>query len=137
MITPFEGLLESLGKVFQLELHVDHMSACSIQVQEGLILQLEPDISQEYLWLFCKIIEIPPGKFRENVLSETLKANGLADPRAGHFGLWNGILILFQKYPISLLNGELLSGLIGAFLEMAGNWQKAVQSGRSAPQGPK
>ena len=135
MIGPFEELLEELGKNLQLILHIDHVGACSIRIKEGLVIQLAPDLSQENLWIFCKVIDIPPGKFLENVLQEALKANGLPDPRTGHFGYIGatGHLVLFQKYPFGVLNGDLLSGFIGAFLEMADSWQKAIGNGRPAP----
>ena len=133
MIGAFEELLEELGKIFHLLLHIDHMNACSIQVSENLTIQLEPDMAQENLWIFCKVIEIPPGKFRENVLRDALKANGLPDPRIGHFGYIEntGHLALFQKYPLNILNGERLAGFIGAFLEMAARWQKGIANGHT------
>ena len=135
MTSQFEELLEALGKVFRLALHVDHMNACSIQVREGLVIQLQPDMAQENLWLFSKITEVPPGKFRENVLREALKANGMRDPVTGVLGFWapTGELALCQKYPLNVLNGERLSGFLGAFLDMANSWQKAIESGQSAP----
>lgn len=135
MIGAFEELLEGLGKNLQLTLHVDLANACSIRVKEDLIIQLAPDLSQENLWIFCKVIEIPPGKFLENVLREALKANGLPDPRAGNFGYigTTGHLVLFQKYLFTVLNADRLSGFIGAFLEMADSWQKAIANGQTAP----
>lgn len=135
MSSPFEELLGALSKVFHLALHVDRSSACSIHVHEHLTIQLQPDISQENLWIFSKLIEIPPGKFREHVLREALKANALPDPRTGIFGYLavTNHLVLFQKYPLNLLNGERLSGFIGAFLEMADSWRQAIANGQSAP----
>lgn len=135
MINQFEELLAAIGKVFDLALHVDRSNACSIQIHDNLIIQLQLDVSQENLWIFSKLIEIPPGKFRENVLREALKANGLPDPRVGAFGYIAATnhLALFQKYPLTILNGDRLAGLMGAFLEMADNWRKAVASGQSAP----
>lgn len=135
MISRFEEILDQLGHVFELKLHVDRQNACSIQITPRLIIQLQLDISQEHLWIFTKIAETPPGKFRENILKETLKANALPDPRAGIFGyiLPTNQLAQFQKYPLQILNGEILGGIIGAFLEMAEIWQEAILSGQSAP----
>ena len=139
MINPFEELLHALGKVFHLALHIDRVNACSIQVHEGLIIQLQLDASQENLWIFAKLIEVPPGKFRENVLREALKANALPDPRTGIFGYVNSTnhLALSQKYPLSVLNGERLSGFLGAFLEMADSWCTAIANGQPAPSIPR
>ncbi|PIS01917.1 MAG: hypothetical protein COT85_07155 [Chlamydiae bacterium CG10_big_fil_rev_8_21_14_0_10_42_34] len=136
MIGQFQELLEALSKVFNLALHVDRSNACCIQIHEGLSIQLQLDVSQENLWIFSKIVEIPPGKFRENIFKETLKENGLADPRIAVFGYLadTNHLALFQKYPLHVLNGERLSGFLGAFLMMAENWRNAIESGLPAPQ---
>lgn len=135
MITQFEELLHQLGAVFELKLHVDRQNACSIQIHPRLIIQLQLDPSQEHLWIFTKVAETPPGKFRENILKEALKANALPDPRPGIFGYIHSLNLLaqFQKYPLSILNGERLGGIIGAFLELAETWQEAITSGQSAP----
>lgn len=131
----FQEILNELGKVFHLSLHVDRNHACSIQVLEHLIVQIQLDISQENLFLFAKVIEIPPGKFRENVLREALKANALPDPRAGLFGYLSATneLALFQRYPLEMLNGDRLAGFLGAFLEYGDSWHKAIARGQPAP----
>lgn len=135
MINPFEELLQALSKVFHLALHIDRSNACSIRIHDNLTIQLQLDVSQENLWIFSKLIEVPPGKFRENVLHEALKANGLPDPRTGVFGYLatTNHLALFQKYPLNILNGERLSGFMGAFLEMADSWRNAIAHGQPAP----
>lgn len=135
MITQFEELLHAIGKIFHLELQIDRQNACSIQVHPHLVIQLQLDISQENLWLFSKLIETPPGKFRENILKEAMKANALPDPRIGVLGylLPSNQLVLFQKYPLTILNGERLSGFLGAFLEMGESWRDAIASGQSGP----
>jgi hypothetical protein len=135
MIGQFEELLQELGKVFHIDLKPDRFSACSIRVHNKITIQLQLDVSQENLWIFSKLIEIPPGKFRENVLVEALKANGLPDPRPAAlcYVAKENSLALCQKYPLSILNGERLGGLIGSFLEMADSWYLAISLGKSAP----
>jgi hypothetical protein len=135
MIGPFEALLHSLGSVFQLQLHVDHKNACSIKLGSDLIIQLQPDPSQEHLWVFAQLTLIPPGRFREQVLMEALKANGKPDPLPGilTYLAEPNQLALFQTYPMNLLTGENLASFIGAFIETAESWREAVSHGRSAP----
>lgn len=137
MMSRFETLLEELGAVFELKLHTDRKGACSIQVRPNLVVQLQPDPSQEALWIFTLVAETPAGKFREEIFKEALKANGLAGPRPGVFGYLQNTnqLTLSQKYPFDILNGERLSGLLGAFLELAEKWQEAIQQGRTSPPG--
>ena len=127
-------LLSELGRIFQLSLHTDKYNACSIEIPPVTI-QLQLDSTQENLFLFTKIFELPPGKFREIVLLQALRANGLPDPRPGVFGYIAATnhLALHQRYPLQILNGERLAGLFGSFFELAELWYKALENGQSAP----
>ncbi|MBM3184108.1 MAG: hypothetical protein FJZ64_02235 [Chlamydiae bacterium] len=135
MIGPFQEIIFELGKLFRLKLHPDAVGACSILIPPELIVQLQLDSAQEKLFLFAKIAELPPGKFRENVLLESLKANSRPDPLLGILGYIHPInhLALFQSYPLSILNGERLANLFGGFVETAESWRKAIQSGQNTP----
>lgn len=136
MTDRFSELLSQLGKVFHLSLHPDKSNACSIKIPPVTI-QLQLDSTQERMFLFSKIIEIPPGKFRENVLRDALKANGLPDPRPGvlAFIASTNHLALYQRYPLEILNGERLAAFFGSFFEMAESWHKTIQNGQSSPLG--
>lgn len=136
MMTPFEELLEKLSKTLSLPLAPDQNRACAIQIKKNITVQLQMDSTEEKLLIGCKIIELPPGKFRENVLKETLKANGLPDPRIGTFAYIEQInhLFLFQYYPIEILSGERLSSLLGPFIQMAESWKEAISTGKAGPQ---
>lgn len=135
MSSPFETLLKDLGQVFHLGLHTDRLHACTIQIDPHLKIQLQLDASQENLWIFSKLIELPAGKFRENILKNTLKENGQPDPRTAIFGYIAATneLAMFQKYPLNILNGESLSGIIGAFAEMGAHWIDAIANGETSP----
>jgi hypothetical protein len=135
MRDPFQELLNELGPVFNLSLHLDKNNACAIQIDKHSIVQLQLDTSQENLFLFMKLTEIPPGKFRENVLQEALIANNSPDPLPGIFAYLaaSNHLILFQRYPLTILNGKRLANLFGAFLELGDTWRKAIESGRPKP----
>lgn len=135
MLDRFDELIQGLSKEFGLPLHVDKNHACAIQIRKGLVVQLQSDAAQEKLLLTCKIIEVPPGKFRENVLREALKANNSPDPIVAIFSFVNQTshLFLFQNYLFDLLNGERIASLIGPFFETAEKWKKAIESGLPAP----
>ena len=134
MTDRFPALLEELGKFFELSLSPDKVGACSINIPP-LTVQLELDATAENLFLFAKIIELPPGKFRENVLQEALKANGGRDPRPAILGYIaaSNHLAMHQIYPLKILTGDILSGILGAFLEMGENWFMAIENGHTAP----
>lgn len=135
MIERFEELLKELGKAIHLSLHSDKNHACSIRLHGSHLVQLELDPSQENLLLFTKIVDLPPGKFREIVLREALKANSFPDPRPGILAYYNNTnhLVLYQRYSLLILNGERLASFLSVFVELADLWRKAIEGGRAAP----
>ncbi len=137
MTDRFSELLSELGKILGLSLSPDKYNACTIELPP-LFIQLELSDTQENLFLFTKIIDLPPGKFRENVLAEALKANALPDPRPGVFGYFamTNHLTLHQTYPVHILNGERLAGLFGSFFEWGELWHKSIQRGETSPSIP-
>ena len=136
MIDRLEVLLQELGGILRLPLGLDKYSACSIELPP-ITIQIQLDATQEILFLFSKIIALPPGKFRENVLGEALRANGLPDPRSAVFGYFAATnhLTMHQNFPVALLNGDGLAGLFGSFYELGKSWHEAIAMGRTAPIG--
>ncbi len=135
MIDRFEEVLRLFGNCLDLPLHIDKNNACAIQVK-GIIIQMQTDPSQEKLLIGCKIVEVGPGKFRENVLREALKANDLPDPKVGTFAYIIAInaLFFFQEYPFDILTtGERVASLIGPFIKTCTDWRNAIQNGQAAP----
>jgi hypothetical protein len=135
MMDRFNEILLALGEEFDLTLQADRHHACAIQIKQGLVVQLESDSAQEKLLIASQIIEVPPGKFRENVLKEALKMNALPDPLIGTFSYIAKInqLVLFQYYPFDILTAKRLAGLLGSFVQTAEKWKAAIASGNSAP----
>ncbi len=114
---------------------VDAHQACTLQIHDKIRVQLQLDPHQTYLLMACLAIEIPPGKFRENVLRDALKANYLTDPRPATLGYveTNNHLSLSQTIPLAILNGERLAGFFSAFLAEAKSWIQAIEQGKSSP----
>jgi len=135
MTDRFAELLQELSAVLQIPLHPDHSHACSILMPPHPLILLQLGESQEYLFLFSKITALSPGKFRENVLCEALKANAKEEPRPGILGYVaaSNTLAIHQKFPAALLNGELLASLIGSLLETATLWKTAIEQGKTGP----
>lgn len=131
MTDPLTELLHSLGTIFNLSLKPDIYQSCSLEVPP-LQIQLQLDATQEHLLLFTKVAQLPPGKFRETVLTEALKANDLNDPRPGIFSYVAATnhLCLYQRYPLFILNGDRLAGLFGSFYDLGVEWNKAILSGQ-------
>lgn len=136
MIDRFQEILHHLSAELDLPLQTDKHHACAIQIRQGLIVQLESNAEQEKLLIASQIINLPPGKFRENVLREALKTNAKPDPRIGILSYIPKVnqLVLFQTYPFDILTAERLVALLGPFIQMAEKWRRAIETGQAAPQ---
>lgn len=135
MIDRFTELLREFSDFLGLALHVDRNGCCLLQVHHKIGVQLQLDSSETRLLMASLAIELPPGKFRENVLKEGLKANFLPDPRPAicSYLAQNNHLVFYQAFPLHILSGERLAGFFGAFLTEVENWVQAIESGRAAP----
>src|SRR5688572_26408203 len=100
----YETLLEELGEILKIKLKPDH-NTCLIEFKEGVSIQLELDKQAENLLIVCDLGEIAVGRYRENLLREALKANGLPPPRNGILACsHNGLNVcMFEMLPIKNL----------------------------------
>ena len=134
MKEPFEELIDQLSTILDVELHLDHHNAVALKIRERISIQIQENREQNQLLIACMICEIPPGRFRENVLAEALKANASQEMRGslGYLAMKNS-LTLHQTYPMELLDGKKLAALTSNFIEYAERWGKAIQKGQVGP----
>lgn len=130
----FENLLRELSLYLNIPLHVDKLGCCAIVVEEKLKIQLELDRSEQFLVLAGFVAKLDPGKFRENILLEALKANEHLD-RIGTFGFnpYDNTLALFYLIDTKNLHGEKLKDIIAIFIGRSLEWQNAILAGHSVP----
>jgi hypothetical protein len=132
-IDRFEEILKEFSQELGLALHPDKRGACKLKINDTLHVQLECDISQENLLIATFICEVPPGKFRENILKDALKANG---PFPAHgtlaYSERNNQLVLFAFLRLSSLTGRKLAEFFSPFIEKANQWRNGVETGRTA-----
>ena len=79
------NLLEELGKVIKVPLKPDKLNCCLLKFKTGTQVQMEIDSRGENVVIAANLGELTQGKYRENVLKEALKANGLPPPQTGIF----------------------------------------------------
>lgn len=129
----FEELLQELSVEFGLPFHPDRRGACKLKINDSFHVQLECDAPQENLLIAAFICEIPPGKFRENILKDALKSNG-PFPTIGtlSYAERNNQLALYATLRLSNLNGKILADFLTAFVEKAGSWRLGVETGNTA-----
>jgi len=130
----FQELLWDLGELIEVPLHVDKNHVCQLILDEKINLHMEVDPSKEFLLVASLVAEIPPGRFREDVLIKALKMNATYHP----FGTFSYIekrnaLVLHCYLPIEPLNGEKLLSFLETFVAEAGEWKDAIDGGHPAP----
>ncbi len=129
----FQQLLYDLSELIEVTLYADQQQKCCININDLIDIQLEYDGSKERVLMASFCCEIPPGKFRENVLKETLKANGIF-PRIGTFGYseQKNKLALFEYVSIENLTPEKFADILAAFIDRVERSKKAIEAGSLA-----
>lgn len=132
---PFEILIQELSASLNVPLHVDRNRACALNIHRQFTVQLQLDSAQEKLIIAAFICELAPGKFRENVLAEALKANYLPDPRTGILGYLapQNRLTLHQHYPFASMTAQDLAMIVAGFIDYAQLWKDAIDQGQISP----
>ncbi len=131
----FHDLVHELGELMDIELKVDLNQACRIEINQSIKVQLELDSPGETILLMTLITELPPGKFRENILKDGLKANFLAEEKEGvlsYVERENSLVLCHTLYTHSITANILFDHLL-LFVDRAKKWHDAIEGGRTAP----
>lgn len=130
----FETLLWDLGEITQLPLHQDKHRACTLLLEGKLKVQLQMEQSGKHLIACAFLGEIPPGRFREEVLKEALKVNHRFHP-FGFFAFYEqkSQLVLHQLLLEEGLSAECCLQEIELLIEEADEWRLALEAGQTCP----
>lgn len=133
MIDRFEELLHELGAELALPLHTDKVGACTLKINGAPDVQLECGRLPGILLMAAFISEIPPGKYRENILKDALKANA-SPSQYGILGYSerNNQLALFSFISMAEINGKTLCSLLDLFIDKVMQWRSSVETGTTA-----
>jgi hypothetical protein len=130
MVTDALGvLLQEIGTNLGVNnLHPDNNNTCLLRLKSGLIIQIELDKGGQFLILGADLGTVPPGKYRELLFREALKANGLPYPIHGIlcYSRKSDHLVIYEKIPLRDLNGEKIAAEITPFAEKAFLWSEAL-----------
>lgn len=128
----FGALLQELSHSLGVsKLEPDANNSCLLKLKSGLIIQIELDRIGQSLIIGADLGPIPPGKYRENLFREALKANDQPHPLHGilSYSKKSDHLVLYQKIHIKDLNGEKIAAEITPFAEKAFTWSEALLRG--------
>ena len=125
----FGALLSELGKVLKIaNLHPDRNNSCLVQMVNGQQFQLELDRTSEFVIVGTQLGAVTPGKYRESLFKEALKANDQPYPLHGilAYSTKTENLFLFMKIHVKDLTGDKIAEEITPFLEKASVWSDAI-----------
>jgi len=71
----FDDVIKYLEKDYELDISLDEKKTISIVIDEKITVQLETDESNTKLLIFSNIYTLDAGKYRENILFQSLKEN--------------------------------------------------------------
>jgi len=132
----FGELLEELSERLNMDLVPDQSHIVTLLIENKVRIQIQPDSLDEYIILGAFIAELPPGKFREHILRDGLKANFALDSNPGILSYHEkkNMLMLHMKLPISSVNSDDLVEHLKHLKTRAIAWQEAIDEGRSSPK---
>ncbi|MCE5293430.1 MAG: CesT family type III secretion system chaperone [Chlamydiales bacterium] len=127
----FASVLEDLGKIMNMRLAPDSHGACQIKSLTGLMVHMEPDTAGERIMIISDLGVPAPGRYRENLFREALKANGLPMPRQGIFSYSKkkDSLVLFDTLFMNELTAQKMSDFLTPFMQKADLWRQAIPKG--------
>jgi hypothetical protein len=132
----FAMVLADLAALVDVPLHPDHNRSCSLNVNNAMHIQLHEEENKERILISAFVGELPPGKFREILLKDTLKENNLY-PRVGTFcySPRNNQLAFFTYVLLPTLTGDILADILEIFLDRAFSWKTALETGQIPSRG--
>lgn len=129
----FTELLSQLAEIIDTDLRPDVRGHCKININHQWNVQLEYFPDKEQLLLAAFLCDVPPGKLRENIFKDCLKANWpTAQKGVLSYSERNNQLCFFEYLSIEHLTGKQLASALDAFIEKAEAWRSAVETGLTA-----
>ncbi|MDX8431364.1 MAG: CesT family type III secretion system chaperone [Candidatus Algichlamydia australiensis] len=131
----FQTIIQELSQELATPLKATGDSTCAITFKNSLFTQIELSENQEKLVIICVIEKLPPGKYREQVLTAALQENALSSPLIGSlsFSRRSDELLLYASTPMAELNGKKLFEILLVLVDKAHRWQEAIQQNLPLP----
>ena len=131
----YNDLIADLSDKLNMEIYPDLNNVVTMKIDRLIKIQIETDVAEEFLILGAFIAELPPGKFREHILKDALKANYLVNKKPeilAYLGRENS-LTLHRKFILGSITVEDLVDYIKSMVDRAKKWHGAIESGKASP----
>jgi len=128
----FQDLITDVSKDLGVPLKIDQNGCVCILFEDILKINIEPDREEKNLIIFTPICELPPGKYKENILLSALKDNNKF-PYFGIFGYStkSSLLTFHNRLPIEGMKSELLISYINTFVKISLALKTAIERGQT------
>lgn len=132
----FAILIDDLGGLIDVPLHVDSHRTCVLVVDHKLHVHIKEEENKDRLLVATFVSEVPPGKFRENILKESLKEND-SFPRLGTFSYSdrNNQLAFCSHISLANLDGHKFADFLEKFLEKSFSWRTGIETANLPKRG--
>lgn len=127
-----EILLSEIGKALKIpDLHPDRNNSCLVNMPEGIKIQLEQNPRTDEFIIGADLGQVPPGRYREDLFREALKANGMPFPQHGilAYSAKTDHLILYETFRQRDLTGDRIADELSPFIEKAKKWRESMEKG--------
>ena len=128
----FDTIIWDLSQELGISLNVDEHGSCLILIDNNIPIHLEMDSFEEKLFVSVRLTELPPGRFREDLLESLLKINSLFFP-LGTFCFedkQNGVYIQFFV-PLQALHIPSLCDVLTIFIKEVEKIAAIIEGGSS------
>ncbi len=131
----FADLIHELGELVGENFQAYQNRLIRFRINDHLHVQVETDLMNEFVMIICMVSEIPPGRFRENVLRDALKANYLLDKHRSilSYDEKGNQLVLSDQLRAHALTAEMLLKEISKLVKRAELWRQSIDNGHSSP----
>jgi len=131
----YKELIADLSDRLGEDLFPDIHGVVTLIVEKRVKFHIESDSVEEFMILGATISELPPGKFRENILKDALKANSRINVNPGvlSYAGRENLLVIHTKLFIQGTSVDEMILRIKQLTSRAKKWMGAINEGRSCP----
>ena len=128
----FASLLKEIGEkigISNLESTQNNNITLTLKGKNDVVLQQHK--TEPYLIISFEITEIPAGRYRENILREGMKFNGLNQAHEGIFGFSKKAqkLFLFDMLPMNEISADQVNSIMHSLSERVTLWKDTTSRG--------
>lgn len=134
-MTKYNDLIFDLSNRLNRKLKPDKNNCVTLLIEQKVTVQIETDRNEEFLIIGAFIAELPPGKFREHILRDALKANSLYKNTSQVLSYMKNEnhLIIHKKMLLEAISSDNLFKEIKNISSRAKKWLESLDNGRSCP----